>query len=414
MTARSQRLRIAVAGGGVAGIELALALHHLAADRVHVTIVSPDPHFQSKALRTSQPFSADHMRRHALCDLADELGAELMIDSVMAVDADRHAALLSSGELVHYDCLVLATGARHCTAFSRALTFTGDQSTLPFNDLLADLEEHWTHSVAFVVPPGMTWPLPLYELAIMTSRAVRGMAIDDLRIQFVSPEPMPLAVFGQTASNAVAELLQQANIDFRGAFYARATPNGVLELLPGGELLDAERVVTLPIIEGPRLAGVPADEHGFIPVDDRGRVHGLADVYAAGDGTTFPIKQGGIACQLADAIAEQLAARAGADLDPQPFRPVLRGRLLTGHGAQYLEHAIPGGAGADPPAARQLWSASRKVHGQYLSPWLDRLDRAPSAPTPSRSPRFARDRSDVTALDRAAMELDPYSPLPRR
>jgi sulfide:quinone oxidoreductase len=407
MTARSQRLRIVVAGGGVAGVELALALHHLAAELVHVTIVSPDPSFQCTALRTAQPFSADHMRRYALRDLADELGAELVIDSVSAVEADRHAALLSGGDLVHYDCLVLATGGRHRQAFSRALTFTGDHSTLPFNDLLADLEEHWTHSVAFVVPPGVTWPLPLYELAIMTSRAVRGMAIDDLRIQLVSPEPTPLAVFGQAAGAAVGDLLRAAGIDFRGETYARATAGGVLELLPGGERLDAERVVSLPTIDGPEPAGVPSDAAGFILIDERGRVPGLADVFAAGDGTTFPIKQGGIACQLADAIAEQLAARAGADVEPRPFRPVLRGRLLTGHGALYLEHAIPGGAGADPPSEVQLWSASHKVHGRYLSPWLDAMDRAPAPPPPSKSPRFARGRSDERAPDRAALGLAP-------
>lgn len=411
MTERSQRLRITVAGGGVAAVELALALHDLAADLVEVTIVSPDPDFQRRSLRTAQAFSADHVRRHALCDLADELGAQLVLDSVAAVDADDHSVLLEGGELVRYDCLVLAMGARHRTSFSRALTFTGDQSTLPFNDLLADLEEHWTRSVAFVVPPGITWPLPLYELAIMTSAAVRGMSIDDLQIRLVTPEPMPLAVFGPPASATVAGLLEQAGIAFRGATYARATPNGVLELVPGDELLDTERVVTLPTIEGLSLAGVPADEQGFIPVDDRGRVPGLADVYAAGDGTTFPIKQGGVACQAADAIAEQLAARAGAELEPQPFRPVLRGRLLTGHGALYLEHPLCGGAGSDPPSEHQRWSASHKVHGRYLSPWLDRLDQMPTTAPTRGGRRFARDPADDDRRGRGAMALDPYSPL---
>ncbi|MGI8728981.1 MAG: hypothetical protein ACR2LK_03160 [Solirubrobacteraceae bacterium] len=58
---------------------------------------------------------------------------------------------------------------------------------------------------------------------------------------------------------------------------------------------------------------------GFTPVDEHGRVQGLADVYAAGDGTTYPVKQGGLACQQADAIAELLAANAGADVNPHPF-----------------------------------------------------------------------------------------------
>jgi sulfide:quinone oxidoreductase len=371
MTAGSQRLRIAIAGGGVAGIELALALHDLARDRVELTLVTPDREFSCRSLRTAQMFSTDHGRGHALGALADEVGARLVTDALIAVDAEDHSALLAGGELVHYDCLVLATGAPLRTAFSHALTFTGDQ-TLPFTDLLADLEERWTRSVAFVVPPGTTWPLPLYELAIMTSAAVRGMAIDDLRIQLISPEPMPLAVFGQAASDAVAGLLEQASIDFRGGCSARATSRGVLELLPGGAPLEAERIVTLPTIDGPRIPGVPLDEHGFTLVDDRGRVRGLADVYAAGDGTSFPVKQGGIACQLADAIAHQLAARAGADLEPQPFRPVLRGRLLTGHGVQYLEHTISEDVGADRPPELQPWSAAHKVHGRYLSPWLAR------------------------------------------
>jgi len=234
------------------------------------------------------------------------------------------------------------------------------------------------------------------------------MGIDDLRIELVSPEPTPLAIFGRVASNAVAELLEEANIDFRGESYARATPKRRLELVPGGELLNAERVVTLPTLEGPRLAGVPTDEDGFIVVDDRGRVRDLPDVYAAGDGTTFPVKQGGIACQLADAIAEQLAARAGADLEPQPFHPVLRGRLLTDHGAHYLEHTLPGGVGADPLPELQRWSAPHKVHGRYLSPWLEELDHTPAGLEPAQ-----RTESGASRLARRRMELDldPYSPL---
>ena len=62
-------------------------------------------------------------------------------------------------------------------------------------------------------------------------------------------------------------------------------------------------------------------------MDEHGRVSGIEDVYAAGDATTFPIKQGGLAAQQAVAAAEAIVARHGTDLDPQPFRPVLRGML---------------------------------------------------------------------------------------
>ena len=55
--------------------------------------------------------------------------------------------------------------------------------------------------------------------------------------------------------------------------------------------------------------------------DVHGRVIGAPDVYAAGDVTAFAVKQGGIACQQADAAAEHIAARAGADVEPAALHP---------------------------------------------------------------------------------------------
>ena len=54
-------------------------------------------------------------------------------------------------------------------------------------------------------------------------------------------------------------------------------------------------MVALPRLRGMYLDGLPQTVEGFVPVDLHGRVSGLGDVYAAGDITTFPIKQGGVA-----------------------------------------------------------------------------------------------------------------------
>ncbi len=404
---------VVIAGGGVAAVELALALHALAGPRVRLTLVAPQPDFELRALRPAEPFSADHARRHSLADLADRVGARLVTDRVLAVDGDRHKVRLAESGILGYDALVLATGARHRTAYSRAITFTGDTESRGYHGLLADLDGHWTRSVAFVVPPGTTWPLPLYELALMTAREIHAMGIDDARLQLVSPEATPLALFGPDASQAVADLLARADVTFTGNTYARPDADGRLQLLPGGDRLDAERVVALPTIEGIAIGGVPGDDRSFVPVDADGRVRGLQDVYAAGDGTSFPVKQGGLACQQADAIAELLAAAAGADVTPTPFRPVLRGRLLTGRGVQFLEHPLAGGAGAGPRPELRLWSAHRKVDGRYLSPWLAELDGATE-------PDHAADAASAMEVEipltdgHDAMRLDPYSPVPRR
>jgi sulfide:quinone oxidoreductase len=401
---------VVIAGGGVAAVELALALHALAGPRVRMTLVAPQRDFELNALRTAEPFSADHVRRHSLADLAERVGARLIADRVLAVDGDRHELRLAETGILGYDMLVLATGARHRTAYARAITFTGDAESQDYHGLLADLDGHWTRSVAFVVPPGTTWPLPLYELALMTAREVHAMGIDDTRLQLVSPEATPLALFGPEASQAVADLLTRANVIFTGNTYARPGADGRLELLPGGDQLDAERVVALPTIEGIPIGGVPGDDRGFIPTDEDGRVRGLADVYAAGDGTTFPVKQGGLACQQADAIAELLAAAAGADVEPTPFRPVLRGRLLTGRGAQFLEHPLAGGGGAGARSELRLWSAHRKVDGRYLSPWLADLDGV-TEPDDAAVPEPAIDVEVPLNGARDAMRVDPYPPL---
>ena len=102
-------------------------------------------------------------------------------------------------------------------------------------------------------------------------------------------------------------------------------------------------------------------------------MQGTERVWAAGDGTSFPVKQGGLATQQADAVAEAIAALACAEIEPEPFRPVLRGVLLTGAGAQYMRHEPTGGGGEGSTAAHALWWPPSKVGGRYLAPYLATL-----------------------------------------
>jgi sulfide:quinone oxidoreductase len=119
------------------------------------------------------------------------------------------------------------------------------------------------------------------------------------------------------------------------------------------------------------VAGLPRDANGFLPTDPSGRVQGLDDVFAAGDATSFPIKQGGIAAQQADAAAEAIAAAAGAPIEPQPFRPVLRGLLLTGETPTFLRAELAGGTGDTSLATSELlWWPPGKIVGRYLAPFL--------------------------------------------
>ena len=190
--------------------------------------------------------------------------------------------------------------------------------------------------VAFAVPAGAVWSLPAYELALMTAAWLDDRGIDGVELALVTPEDEPLHIFGREPSDAVRALLDERGI----AVHTRAQPaearEGELLLVMGG-IIVADRVVALPRLQGPRIGGVPQTFEGFIPVDAHAQVMAMPDVYAAGDITTFPVKQGGLAAQQADVAAEAIAAEAGADVTPRPFHPVLRGLLLTGKEPRYSE-----------------------------------------------------------------------------
>jgi sulfide:quinone oxidoreductase len=248
------------------------------------------------------------------------------------------------------------------------VTIQGPGYTSRFRTVLRELEEGDVGHVAFAVPAGESWPLPLYELALMTAARLAERGRRDARLSLVTPERSPLELFGSKASEAVRDLLDARGIELHPSRYPTRFENGALSLIPDGRL-SVDRVVSLPRLLGPTLGGLPADRDGFIPVDDDGLVQGESDVYAAGDATTCPIKQGGVAAQLADAAAEAIAARLGAPVEPQPFRPVVRGLLLTGSTPRYMRAEVGQGE-SSRVSDHALWWPPSKISGRRLAPYL--------------------------------------------
>ena len=362
-------LRVVIAGGGVAALETLIALRDLAGDRVAITLVAPEEAFTYRPMTVAQPFSVGRARRYDLSEIANRFGAALLRDTVAEVDADARTVRTGSGQLLPYDQLVLAVGAKASPTSRHAITFGEDPEEEALHGLLQDTQEGYVGCVAFVAPSDATWTLPLYELALMTARQAWSMGADRVRFYLVTPEDRPLGIFGPAASDAVAELLEAAGIEFVGSAYA-TVGHRVLTVDPGGRQIDVDRVVSLPTLEGRRIPGVPTDHDGFIRVDPHGRVAGLDSIYAAGDGIAFPIKQGGLATQQADAVAAAIAVTAGAPIEAEPFRPVLRGLLLTGGDDRYLRHGVAGGDGEPAVATQALWWPPSKIAGRYLAPYL--------------------------------------------
>ena len=175
----------------------------------------------------------------------------------------------------------------------------------------------------------------------------------------MTPDSIRSSSSAAEASATVARALDAAGVDFIGGQQATVAAGTVLAAAATRaarcQPTASSRSRSCAACASP---GVPATGlYGLIPVDPYGRVEGLPDAYAAGDATDFPLKQGGIACQQADAVAANIAARHGADVAPTRFRPVLRATLLTGHGPPIAL----GGTEETHPA---------KLPGRYLAPYL--------------------------------------------
>ena len=362
--------RVLIAGGGVAALEAALALRRLAEERVSIDLVAPEPRFWYRPLAVLEPFGTRRLHGIDLAEIAEECRALFIVDTVAAVDPDLRLARTAAGAELEYDLLLLATGTKPVAAVPGALTFRGAADTRAFSTLLSELEGGSVERVLFALPGGVAWPLPLYELALQTAAFLDERRIAGTRLTIVTGEDAPLGLFGAAASAAVGELLARRRIDVRTGTYPVAFADGVLALTPGGSVA-ADRVVALPRLLGIPLAGIPSDADGFVPTDPSGRVLGLDDVFAAGDLVAFPVKQGGLAAQQADAAAESIAARAGAPIEPRPFRPVLRGLLFTGGPPTFLRAEVDGGHGETSLAGPEaLWWPPGKIVGRYLAPFL--------------------------------------------
>jgi sulfide:quinone oxidoreductase len=251
-------------------------------------------------------------------------------------------------------------------ALEGVLTYHGREDRPGFRLLLRWFREGGLTRLAFVKPVGATWPLPMYDLALTTAVELRDHEVD---LTLITPEREPLEAFGSRVSASVRGLLHDHGIALHTDGTGVPSRPRRLHVSPGNRRLPVDRIVTLPRLVGPRPFGVPAERDGFIagrPWSRRRTRRRVRRRWCDG----FPDQAGGLAAQQADAAAEAIAASLGADIDPQPFRPVLRGILLAGNRPHYLRAEISGSNGQSSISEAALWWLPNRLCGRYLAPYL--------------------------------------------
>ena len=225
--------RVLVAGGGVAGLEAALALQALAGDRVRIELLAPERHFTYRPLAVAEPFAAGAVQRFPLAAIGSERGVRVHRDALARVRPDERLVETQGAESLEYDSLILALGAWAVEAIPGALTFRGPQDAGRVGAIVDRLRDGSLRRVAFVVPAD----------ADVVPPAVRARAADRERGAYGAGcgahrgdgRAAPVGGLGEAAADEVTALLERNGVMLiTGAAVDEVSPDGHLRMGPSG------------------------------------------------------------------------------------------------------------------------------------------------------------------------------------
>jgi sulfide:quinone oxidoreductase len=281
-------MRVVVAGGGIAALEVLAGLRALAGERVDATLLAPDRSFSYCPLSMAVPITFLDERNRPLEELAAGWGATFVRDGLTQVDEARGRVLTHDGDFLSYDALVIAVGARPDHRDPDMTWSRSADATARLGRILEEIEEGAVRRLAIVVPPRAAWPVDAYEPALVASLAAERAA-SKTKISVFTAEKAPVEALGAATAEAIAAELARAGIELvagvaatlpgqseeagRDAFssvVARLAPPRrrtgeraqlVLRLSPGSPVA-VDRVLFLPAVQvrSPRARGRPAAE----------------------------------------------------------------------------------------------------------------------------------------------------------
>ncbi|WP_436498305.1 NAD(P)/FAD-dependent oxidoreductase [Actinokineospora sp. HUAS TT18] len=326
--------RVVVLGSGFAGLETAYTLAaRLTDEQTHVTVVSDRDDFLFKPntiylpfgaaeaplhIPTERPLARRHIKRH--------------IATVEGIDAAQGTVHTSRGLPLHYDHLVIATGAAMRPQEVPGLAEHAHQVWTPgqlhrLGEALRRVATNASHGrgqkVLFLVPPGNKCAGPLYELVFMLDTWLREREVrHHVDIAFSTFEQTYIQAFGPRLHDVVTGEFADRGIAGRtGAAVDKVADRQVL--FTDGQEQEYDLLVTFPpYTAAVRYDGLAADDRGFLTCDNSTRaVVGHPEIFAPGDAGDFPVKQAFLAFLQADAVADAISAQILGTAPGAGFEP---------------------------------------------------------------------------------------------
>lgn len=389
----SARPRIAVAGGGFAGLESAFTLRQRLGDQVDITLVSDRADFLFKPNTIYIPFGADE-RKLTFPIVRPAARRLLRFHHGTVAGIDRNRLEITDGSRIGFDFLVVATGATMRPDEIPGLEEHAETVWTPeqmqalgrrLDNLDAATKDGKPHRVLFLVPPGNKCAGPLYELVMMLDTWLRRRRIRNrVELGWSTYEDSYIQAFGPRLHEVVTGEFARRGIDgHTGEVVSKVSADEVLYADGSRRAYDL-LIAFPPYAAAVEYPGLPSDDRGFLRTDPVTRlVDGTDNIYAPGDAGDFPVKQAFLAFLQADAAADHIAARIDPvlrsqvrDFDPtsmcvmEMFDTATFAQVpleVTGDPA-YPVRVAPDAGDQYRVGVSPIWRLGKKTLGLYL-PW---------------------------------------------
>ncbi len=312
--------KILVLGGGFGGLETSFYLRMYLSDQVKVTLVSDRDCFIFRPNSIYVPFGLDPEK------LKIGLQKPLKRKNITLVKA-KVQEINVAGKIVHadglklpYDFLVIATGAEvrpeevpGLKENAHNIWTTDDMLKLraSFENLRERARAGRQQKVLFLIPPNNKCSGPLYEMVFMLETWLHRNGVrKQVDITWTTFEETYIQVFGPRLHEIVVQEFEQRGvIGYNKYTVEKVDKNEVV--YHNGQHLPFDLLISFPpYVASTLFSSLPVDDRGFITTNLTTRqVADHSEIYAVGDASDFPVKQGFLAFTQSDAAAEHLAAK---------------------------------------------------------------------------------------------------------
>jgi NADH dehydrogenase len=303
VSASGKRPRVAVVGGGFAGLNAAMALGKLPVD---VTVLDRRNHhiFQPLLYQVALAvLSPAQIAQPIRMIVRKNKNTDVLMDEVVGIDAKARRLDLSSGTTLAYDYLVLATGATHSyfgheewAKLAPGLKSVEDATEIRRRVLLAFelaerhmLEHGWHPPLNFVVigggPTGVELAGAISDIARLYMKSdFRHIDPAEARVILIEGSPRLLGTYPPDLSAMAQKQLEEIKVEVQLNKHVTNIGPGYVQV--GDERI--ESVVTLwaaGVAASPlgRMLGAPTDKRGAVLVDQQLNPEGLPEVFVCGD-----------------------------------------------------------------------------------------------------------------------------------